>query len=393
MKIQYNKKNIYYLFLLLPFFFPATIGRLLYVGLIIKIYKVVVGVIVIFYTVKKHKISLFLILASCFYGIICLSALANGLQIDNWIIEVLFLWLINYLTHDEHSLRRFLRVYVKLNTVLMLVNLFTMILFPNGLYVSSAYNLNWFLGYKNVIVRLLLPYLTLMLTRNVINNQKVNLARSEKLLFGATIVSILLSQSFNSMIGISVFIFLIQASKSDRLFGKYSISKVFVLYCLTDFFMLKLNILPLFQNLINILEKNASGRARVAIWNHTLVMVSKSPFVGYGGITNEMYNFSFKISHPHNFLLYYLMLGGIMGIGIIFLVIFWTERKGMKNQVQEVVIINHLFAGMYIAFFAMGYLESLTGATMLIPMFVILYNINSMRIGSVNDESKLMYTI
>lgn len=394
MKIHYNKKNIYYIFLLLPFFFPATLGGVAYVVAILKVYKIIVGLMVIYFTLKQHEISLLLVLISCFYGVICLSALIHGLQIDNWIIEVLFLWLINYMTHDERSLRRFLRVYVNLYTILMLVNLFTMIAFPDGLYASSVYNLNWFLGYKNVIIRLLLPYLTLMLVRKVVDGRETNLTKSDKFLFGATIISILLSQSFNSLIGMAVFVFLVWRTKLKKTFRSYTISKAFALYCLTDFFVLKSNILSVFRNLIvNVLGRNASERARVAIWNRTIDMVSKSPLIGYGGITNEMYNFSFKISHPHNLLLYYFMLDGITGIAILFAVMIWTERTGVKNQTNKKMIINRLFAGMYIAYFAMGYMESLTGATMLIPMFLILYNINNMKIGSDDDESRLMHTI
>ena len=87
------------------------------------------------------------------------------------------------------------------------------------------------------------------------------------------------------------------------------------------------------------------------------------------------------------------MLGGITGIAILFAVMIWTERTGLKNQTKKKILINSLFARMYIAYFAMGYMESLTGATMLIPMFVILYNINNMKIGSDDDESRLMHTI
>mgnify|MGYP004516488373 CR=1 FL=1 len=393
MKIRYDKKNLYCLFLLLPFFSP-TVGGLEFITQIIKVYKILVGIIVIFYTIKKHEMSLHLILLSCFYGVICSSAVIHGHQIDSLVIDVLFLWLVNYMTYDVGSFKRFSNVYVKLYTVLMFVNLATMLLFPNGLYSSSAYNLNWFLGYKNVIIRLLLPYLTLMLTKNVLNNQKIELGGKEKIYFVATVISILLTQSFNSLIGIGVFCILICAAKFDKLHKKFLISKAFVIYCITDFVMLKSGFLSLFQNLIiNVLEKSASERGRVAIWQHTLRMISESPLIGYGGITNEMYNFSFKISHPHNLMLYYLMLGGIIGMIVLFLAICLSESKGVKNQTPIVKKINYLFAGMYIAFFSMGYMESLTGATMLIPMLAILYNINNMELGSERDENRFMYTV
>lgn len=393
MKIKYNKKNLYCLILLLPFFFP-TIGGLDFITQIIKIYKILVGIIVIFHTVKKHEMSLHLILLSCFYGIICLSAVIHGHQIDSLIIDVLFLWLVNYMTYDARSLKRFIDVYEKLYTVLMFVNLATMLLFPKGLYSSSAYNLNWFLGYKNVIIRLLLPYLTLMLTKNVLNNQEIELPGKEKFYFTATLISILLTQSFNSLIGIVVFCLFVCAAKFDKIHAKFLISKAFVAYCITDFFVLKSGFLSLFQNLIiNVLEKSASERGRIAIWQHTLNMISEAPYIGYGGITNEMYNFSFKISHPHNLMLYYLMLGGIVGIIILLVAMWMSEIKGIKNQTPMVKKINYLFAGMYIAFFAMGYMESLTGATMLIPMLAILYNINNSGLGSDRNESWFMYTV
>lgn len=393
-KIRYNKKDIYYLFLLLPFLFPSTIGSLPYIGTIIKVFKIIVGLVTVYYTLKRHRMSRLLVLMSLFYGVICLSALMHGLQIDNWIIEILFLWLIDFMTHNKKSLDRFLRVYVKLYSFLMLINLATMIAFPKGLYASSAYSLNWFLGYKNVIVRLLLPYLTLMLTQKVMNGKNTRLTKTEIILFALTIVSIILSQSFNSIIGMVLFALLLLRVKLNKPVGKYIITKIFAIYCVTDFIMLKSNILLLFQNLIvNVLGKNGSERARVAIWNRTLNMISKSPIIGYGGITNEMYNFAFKISHPHNLLLYYLMLGGVAGIIILFMTMLLVESEALKNRDTIFITVNKLFVAMYCAYFVMGYMESLTGATMMIPMLVILYNMNKMKMESGNNENRFMHTV
>lgn len=393
MKIRYNKKNLYYLFLVLPFFFPTAFAGAA-VGTLIKGYKIIVGLIIVFYMLKKHEMSPLLLLLSSFYGIVCVSALWHGLEIDNWIIQILFLWLINYLTHDWQSLKRFLHIYVNLYSVLMLINLATMIIFPNGLYSSSAYNLNWFLGYKNVIIRLLLPYLALMLVENVIDNGTLKFTKTNKLLFAATIISILLSKSFNSWIGMAIFLILIWRIKANKPLTKYMIAKSFVLYCATDFAMLKLDFLSVFQNLIvNVLEKNASERGRLAIWNRTLELIPKSPFTGYGGITNEMYNIAFKVSHPHNLLLYYLMLGGIVGVIILLFSMILTEQTSEKRQEKKTIIVNRIIADLYVAYFAMGYLESLTGAIMMIPMLVVMYNINSMRMGSDADENRIMHTI
>lgn len=392
MKIR--KISCYYLFLLFPFLFPATIGGLPLIGTVIKGYKIIAGLIAIYYTLKKHIMSRLVLVLSCFYGVICISALIHGLQIDNFIIDVLFLWLIDYLTHDKKSFSIFLQVYVGFYSVLMLINLATMVAFPKGLYASSAYNLNWFLGYKNVIIRLLLPYLTLMLTKKIVTNPNTKLSRKETFLCLATFVSIILSQSFNSLIGAVIYVLILWRNKSNERLGKNVITKAFTVYCITDFIMLKSNILSLFQNLIvNILDKNGSERARLAIWNHTLEMISKSPVIGYGGITNEMYNFAFRISHPHNLLLYYLMLGGVASIVILLIAMLCAEKAGKNVQSTKLIAINNLFTGMFCAYFSMGYMESLTGATMMIPMLVILYNLNMMGMEGDDDESRLMHTI
>ncbi len=378
MRIIIKKESLYYFLMLIPFFFPATFASLLHVGTIIKFLKILVGILVILQTIEKHRISFYLMIVIGFYVIICISAILHGLQFDNWLIDIVFILFINFLTCKKKSLICFLKVYVSLYTFMILINLGTMLLFPNGLYATTVYEMNWFLGYKNVIVRFLIPYITMYFTlKKLNNNTKLKLEKKDIFILIVVIVSVLISHSFNSIIGLVVYVILFFRLGKRKNLPNYIISKSFALYCILDLMLLKFNITALFKNfIVNVLERNSSEAARIAIWNRTIDLISKSPAIGYGGIENEMYNFTFNISHPHNLLLYYLMLAGVVGILLFFVAIIYVERAIQKQKDEQIKYVYQLFAISYIAFFSMGFMESLTGAVMFVPMLIVLYNVN-----------------
>lgn len=377
MRFEIKKESLYYLFILLPFFLPSMLNGYLYIGTIVTFLKFFVAVFVILKMLKRHRFSYVLIIITGFYMLICISAKLHGISFSEWLDDIILLWLIDLLTTNKKTLIYFLEAFVGLYTVWFLINLCTMIVFPNGLYANSMYELNWFLGYKNVMIRRLIPWVTMYFTLKILDNKaKYKLGKKDIFIFIVAILTILLSQSFNSIIGLTVYIILFIYLLNKKSLPNYIILKSFALYCIFDIIMIKFNFIELFQNFIgNVLDRSNSEAARVVIWERTLDWFAKSPAIGYGGVLNEMYNIGISVSHPHNLLLYYLMLAGIIGVFMLFCAIFFVEYQIKKITNEQIKKIYNLFAISYISFFSMGFLESLTGATMLIPMLIILYNI------------------
>lgn len=366
------KKNIIPLIMLLlifPFITPEFLLKIGSISSIVKVWKIVAGIFAIALLFKKRKINKILLILTLFYVIMIISAIINNNNVLDFLNGISFLWIISFFTDTKEKYEKFCTVYKVIMTIYVTINLFTMIVYPNGLYSTSAYELNWFLGYKNTLIRRILPYVIIILLNS--SDRKMKLYEKFGILFA--IASIILSKSFNGYIGMVTFIlpfFLLQ--KFKKLSSKLSFSKIFLVYVVLDIVMLNTNILANFDNfIVNVLEKNGSMLGRSAIWSRTSSLIWNSPFIGYGGISPTYYSLTFNVSHPHNLLLYYLMLGGVASVCTLF-----TSFKVIDNSILTNHKVKTIIMCFYISMLSMGFLESLIGAIFFIPFISMFYNIN-----------------
>lgn len=101
-------------------------------------------------------------------------------------------------------------------------------------------------------------------------------------------------------------------------------------------------------------------------------MFVKSPVWGYGIRTNDGYRELINLStgwgyfsHPHNYILYVLIQGGILELMLISYLIIKVTRMCLANRNNYMAKMLLVF---YIASFVMGITESLVGYTLLFPI-------------------------
>lgn len=385
MKITIKKEDIRCLLFIIPFLATDYFMRLDIVADIIKIWKVFVGIYAVIYVIRKKKVSYPLLLFSGMYLIITISSLYNGMFTLDPLMDLTFLWIVEYFSGNRQLTKRFFETFIAIGGILIIANFITMVLFPNGFYSTSVYNLNWLLGYKNVMIRRMIPILSCILANAEFCQRKLNLF--EKIVLISAIVSLLMSQSVNSIVGIIIFIVLYVLICIDRFPKKITLCKISTIYlclCLVIFSMG--NFISTFNYLlVEVLDKNASVRARIAIWSRSIELILESPLIGYGNIDSIMYSFSFNVSHPHNLLLYYLMLGGVVGVGIWVIGIIIIDKNSRIVSKVYRGRINQIFLASYIVYFALGLLESLVGAIGFIPFMLLMYNINKNSIVNYDD--------
>lgn len=377
------------IFLLIPFMMPDSLTRISMIGNIVKLWKLMAGSVALLTCVKKGRFSLPLIFFSMFYLFITASSIINGQINIDWLMFLAFLWIIEISSASLNRLNVFLDVYTKLGVILIVANLISIIFYPKGLYATSVYELNWLLGYKNVIIRKTLPVLVAIIVKVILQDRKAK--RWEIIGFLAGCSGVLLSQSTNGWLGVSAFLLLLLLIKMKRFPKWISLSKIFIGYTAVDIVIVNMdNIISRFEYLfVSVLGKFASMSGRVAIWRRTKELISHSFLIGYGCIDSSLYHFSFNVSHPHNLLLYYLMLGGILGIITFFIALLRVDRGRSLYEVEQTKLINLVFVASYISYFMMGIFESLVGATCFVPFMLLMYNINR----EVYKNDRVMHTI
>lgn len=298
----------------------------------------------------------------CFFICLFLSGVINNnmSEIGSAFLPVItvILLFMSYIDDDVtkmlNPLRMILYVYV-------MINLITILMFPNGLYTAGVNEMStraecgWFLGYRNPQIRILLPAVSISFICDIIKYNRIKL-KSLILLFSA-LLTVILIKSSTAMIGFTIFILIYFI----RLKWNIKVKPIwFLLYNIVFFvgiILLRLqNSISFF--IVDILHKDLTFTGRTYIWDQAILMFMKNPIFGNGATEFPIGNY-FVATHPHNFMLYLLVKSGLIGF-ILFAVsaVICAKHleKFQENKVAQVLIME------YCAFFSMTVTESMTEA-------------------------------
>lgn len=380
-KIRDTKFFFAYCFCLLMLVRPAyletlTQFRRIY-DMCFPLVTISVTVCFLYQTKKRYSINKTVILICAFIGLPVVFSVIKGVGISfsyirapiNWLVLVLLLAM-GYQVNFEQTLKAvafILGMYV-------IINFVSIVLFPDALYSSEIYyNSNWFLGYKNVMVRTMLPALAANAVYFVYKKGRFTIIPI--LLFVLCLASEVLVDCKTGALGIIMFGVLIYIFREGEM-PKYINLKTIGIFILILYIALTVfDLADMFEGYIIYLGKKNSMGNRFLIWKRSIELICKSPIIGYGYRTTEgmrtllNYNIGWAFfSHPHNYLLYILLQGGAV---LFALGVYLYGRIGQiclrhrKNFTSKVVL------ALYVSFLVMGLTESLVGATMLYPMMLL----------------------
>ncbi|SEQ86998.1 O-antigen ligase [Lachnospiraceae bacterium NE2001] len=229
--------------------------------------------------------------------------------------------------------------------VLTLINALSIILFPQGLYVANDVVGNYFLGYDNGHIIVILPAICLSLV-NLINKKNMCLSL---ITIGFGGVSIVKCFSLTTIIGMLTFVLLVLVrffpGVGKKLVNKYTVS-CFVLTIFFGIILFRLHE-QVFDLLLSWTKKDITFSGRTYLWDISLDLFKKSPVFGIGDdseVIGEIIHDSTllgnqKITFAHNEILDILVRNGIVGAIIYALIILNTLKKTkIRNSVVDVFI-------------------------------------------------------
>ena len=231
------------------------------------------------------------------------------------------------------------------------VNLVFMLLYPNGMYVSTTigYTKNWLLGYKSSFQYIVFPAVLLGWIKVAYGGNRL---RFWALLL-TSVVEALFSE--NAMLVVALAVVLICYLLKLTEFTKFFNPKVYSIGILV------VNVLFLFS--LTVLVNTSYGSAFLAyygksitlngrasyIWPITMQKISQNPVFGYGVWSSderrELYLDRPAAIHAHNQLLEMLFIGGIIFL-LIYTVFFLRMNKvtrGCSSKQSTKIIMFGLF--------------------------------------------------
>lgn len=390
-----NLRALLYILLVFPFIEPqyiqSNLSLLHYAYVLLRAVDVTIIVmnVVAHYKIytpsKSLKIiliyNLWLLINTFIHGGSVLYALTSVLS-----SVILCLIIDYYLRKDTTGIINGLAIVLE---AYVLINFICILLYPNGMYKSlnpalGYVSSNWFLGYKNPQIRVILPAVATVLIRNYIKNEFLNICSIMFLLIG--ILSAIFVDSGTATLGIIIFaaaIFYFNTFNESRVL---SIRNIAILAIMVLIGILAFNFQEYFSSFFeNILQRDVTLTGRTIIWVRYLDYMGRQHYLGSGIMeSSEMFRL-FGTSHPHNYFLYILLQGGILGMLIIIYLILTVSKKQKKHLYSNT---SHVLICCIAAFLIMGLTESLTECVMLYPLFVLAGNIDYLQEAENKREHK-----
>ena len=373
-------------FLLFPLITPNLLLTISWFQPIRLFLFVVSALVVVLLVIQNLKFSKYLAWVILFYSVILLSVYINNGSITKFFTGmgpyvVLCLIFLLWMDRSPETLLNavaILQIYVY-------INLLTIILFPDGMYSIASQTDFWFLGYRNFHIRFILPITALSLVRSYYLYNKLTPATISLII--TSFVTLLLIGSATGLIGFTLFIVMI------LLFGsrKKPLPKLINLYTfmmittVLFFIIVVLGRQDIFAFLIeDILGRDLTLTGRILIWGTTIQLIARSPVLGIGfaGLQDEFSRMMIysNATHPHNYILYILALGGFLLL-IITAWLYFSAAKQLSSMRDSIYSKIMLFA--IAAFLIMGISESLTEAHLLYPLILF-----TCQIGKLNKRSE-----
>lgn len=340
-----NKKlfeYILYLFLIIPFFkIPYLVQIIPALDLVYKIWQIIAGIIIVYVLVINSKYSK-VINSIIFYLLILLfSSLINGINLLETIllsIQILFMCFIFDYGIRKNS-QKFLGVLEVFLFVLIVINLATIILYPNGMYVNAdGYASNWFLGYKNSHILYILPMLMFSLLKNYSKNKKIDLKNCVYIVI--SLISTILVKNSTAIVGLSLICLLLLFKPFLEKIRILNLKNYFIIYIIVFLGIVIFRVHNVLEFLIvDILDKDLTFTGRTYIWDSVIEIIKDKPILGYG---NCVYKFSQYISTTHNTILDILFKTGLLGLVAYIIIIKNTIKnfgESLNNNLKYVFLV------------------------------------------------------
>lgn len=271
--------------------------------------------------------------------------------------------------------------------VLILIDLGSILLFPNGLYSTISYTECWFLGYKTSRMRIAtMPIIMVAAILSIKKRNKLDI--KFWLISTVALVDTYLSKNTGGVITIGVMLcllLLIYGSRRENV--RLTIMKLFnfrfcviLIIAITVVVNIFLNLSFLTPIINNIPGKEMTMWGRIRIWTECLNLFKSSPIIGNGYVLGskfvELVGFN-AATQPHSFMLAILVYMGIVGLLLFFVilnrVLSYVDRKQpyattpicatyLICMLFHGIISMHLFAPfMFASMIILYYMNSLDG--------------------------------
>lgn len=349
--IKIRKASILYILFFAAFIRPEYLVRIQWISVFYHYYRVLVvgGVFFFFFMKRKHptKYTFMWIIFEIWILVITLVRGGNISFAINQALTICAIALFWQMYADD--MYGICKALYYLLAVLIIINFVTLLIFPNGMYVTGVTNTaseNWFLGFKNKHVVYFLPFVGL----NFLLGKIEGFNWKKLLLIVVVVFSSLYANSSTTIVCLSIMLligFVPFIREHYKVFNMYTYFGVSILM----FIMIPvLRLQYLFSYfIVTVLKKSIDLTYRTDLWDRAFSEIREHLLTGWGEqsveIKHALYN-SQSILSAHNQILEYIYIGGIILLVIYIIINLMLCTKLHRLDKSELVQIA---SGIYFA--------------------------------------------
>lgn len=264
----------------------------------------------------------------------------------NLIFAICFMLIIEY-SIERNCFNYMVKVFVFWMSLFVLINFFLILVTGRkGLYIDSrGWDTNYLLGYRNVMIYYMLPFLALL---GIYTKKKVVYLS----FVGLCLFSVLLTSSSTSTFSMVIILIGSVLYSKKRLPMIFSPIKVFTGSFIISWLFIFINFQSRFANIISMLfQKDSSFSDRTLIWGSSLLNIAKNPIFGNGSKEVPLSTY-YIIGQCHNRYLDVLYVGG--SVLLIIFCIFIIYSLYSRRDLQQLNLMKIVFWGYAIIFIMEG---------------------------------------
>lgn len=343
----------------------------------VRYVSLAISTLIIIIYVFNNKYSMFTI-QLLIYSLILALASFIGNESTIWNFVNMYYRIIAITLYLDYGLKRYNKNIIKsfywIFFILVSINFFTIIKYPNGWYTSELYTNNWFFEYDNTHIFMYMPAILFSFLNTKINNKITKITNF--ILFIEITYSVYYCFSANSVVAytllLSYFILKCILNKFEILNAR----NYFFTYIGIFFGIIIFRIQDIFSWLIvRVLGKTLTFSNRTYIWDRVIKLIKNKWILGYGQepvtITiSKLGNAHF--THAHNTILDVIYKCGILGLVAHLILLILSVKELYESRYNE---ISKAISAIIFCMFIMMIFEARQEKIGLYIVFVSAYHI------------------
>ncbi len=355
MKHKIKINNLIYILLLFPFIEPLLFKEEMFYAIdnIYKVYKIISFLIIFVLFIKKVikegfkiKNNSIVYLIVLLETLLLITTIINKGSISSYIgpaISVVSLSLLTYIFFGKLK-DDFIKINYMYLGILMILNLLSIILFPNGINRTIGGSAIYFLGIDNRFIFFYIPLIYFAMSYSFIKYKKLNI--SSIIIILICLFTTMYFWSVGAFMGLLIIAISFVLCERFKCVRKIKLSTLAIFIIVLNILIVHFHIQDYFSDfIINVLKKDITFSGRTRVWDSALYLFKTSPIIGIGvhptSFFAQYYN---GVGHAHNVFLNYLVNCGAIGLGIYFSILFSLSKSVKQISDEQIRVLSSIVA-------------------------------------------------